>query len=99
MTAEDFKAALSQLATHIRAEHATGALVDVREFGFHTTAELGEWREENIIPAYNAAGLKRFAYLLPPGVDYRPAGGGDGAQFATDYFDDPAQARAWLAEA
>jgi hypothetical protein len=99
MTGDDFKAALERLATHIREQAATGTLIDLRTFGFTSTPELDQWRREQIIPAYNAAGLKRFAYLLPPGADYRPGGSGDTDAFSTDYFDDSEQARAWLKDA
>jgi hypothetical protein len=99
MTADDFKAALEHLAGHIREQSASGALIDVRTFGFKMTPELDRWRLENVIPAYNAGGLKRFAYLLPAGMDYRPGDGGGAARFTTDYFEDPEQARAWLKEA
>lgn len=99
MTEDDFKLALERLAKHIADQSATGTLVDVRTFDFRMTPELDTWRQEEIIPAYNAAGLKRFAFLLPAGLDYRPAGGGDGAKFVTDYFEDPEAARAWLKDA
>jgi hypothetical protein len=99
MTDQDFKRALERLAEHIRDQSATGALIDVRTFGFRMTPELDGWRRQNIIPAYNAGGLTRFAYLLRPGADYQPGGGGDEAEFTTDYFDDPDEARSWLKEA
>jgi hypothetical protein len=98
MTAEDFKQALEHFAGHIGGQSATGALVDLRRFGFATTPELEPWRVKNIVPAYNAGGLKRFAYILPAGAEYRP-GGGEGAEFVTDYFEDVADARAWLGQA
>jgi hypothetical protein len=96
MTAEDFMRALEHLAAHIREQAATGTLIDVRAFGFRMTPELDAWRMERIIPAYNAGGLKRFAYLLPAGMPYRPGDGGADAQFVTDYFDDAERARSWL---
>jgi glucan phosphorylase len=96
MTDEDFKQALEHLAAHIRDRSATGTMIDVRTFAFRMTPELDRWRLENIIPAYNAGGLERFAYVLPPGMPYRPGDGGDAAEFTTDYFDDPEQARSWL---
>jgi hypothetical protein len=99
MSAEDFKQALEQLASHIAGTDATGTLVDLREFGFAPTLELDEWRREKIVPAYNAGGLKRFAYLLPPGVEDRPGGSGDSDAFATDWFDDAGEARSWLRDA
>lgn len=99
MSADDFKQALEHLAEHIREKTATGALIDVRSFRFAMTPELDGWRIENIVPAYNAGGLRRFSYLLPPGAEYRPGGGGDSAAFVTDYFHDRQRARAWLRDA
>lgn len=99
MSEDDFKLALEHLAKHIGEQSATGTLVDVRTFGFTMTPQLGGWRDENIIPAYNTAGLKRFAYVLPQGMPYQPSGGGDDALFITDYFEDPEAARAWLKDA
>jgi hypothetical protein len=99
MTTEDFKRALERLAGRIRDESATGTLIDVRSFGFRMTPELDSWRREQVIPAYNAGGLQRFAYVLPPRVAYRPGDGGATAEFTTEYFDDPDRARSWPAEA
>ena len=99
MSVDDFKEALHHFAGHIRDLAATGALVDVRRFGFHTTADLEPWRLQSIVPAYNAGGLKRFAYLLPVGTQYRPGDGGERAEFVTDYFEDLDAARAWLKQA
>jgi hypothetical protein len=99
MGADDFKEALERLAAHIRDQSATGTLINLRSFHFAATPELDAWRRREIIPAYNAGGLKRFAYLLPEGADYRPGGGGEGDEFITDWFDDPHDARAWLKQA
>jgi hypothetical protein len=99
MSAGDFQRALQHLAEHIDRQRASGTLIDVRNFDFAMTPELDVWRQEQIIPAYNAGGLKRFAYLLPAGAQYRPGGGGDAATFTTDYFDDQERARAWLRDA
>jgi hypothetical protein len=99
MTADEFKEALEHFAGHIRDQSATGALVDVRRFGFQMTPELEPWRLQNIVPAYNAGGLRRFAYLLPVGVEYRPGDGGEGADFVTDYFEHIDDARTWLKQA
>jgi hypothetical protein len=99
MTAGDFQRALEHLAKHIGEKRASGTLIDVRSFKFAPTAELDVWRREKIVPAYNAGGLRRFAYLLRAGADYRPGGGGDEDAFITDYFDDQERARAWLRDA
>jgi hypothetical protein len=96
MSADDFKSALQHLAAHISEQGADATLVDVRRFRFRMTPELDGWRLEHIIPAYNEAGLARFAYLLPPGVPYRPSAGGDAARFETGYFERIDEARDWL---
>jgi hypothetical protein len=99
MSEDDFKQALSALASYLGERQATGVLVDVRAFGFRMTEEVHDWRLERIIPAYNQAGLRRFAYLLAAGSQLRPGGGGAGARFETEYFDEIGAARAWLAAA
>jgi hypothetical protein len=99
MTADDFKEALEHLAEHIREQSVTGTLINLRSFHFAPTPELDAWRREEIVPAYNSGGLKRFAYLLPEGADYRPGGGGEGDEFITDWFEDRDDARAWLQQA
>jgi hypothetical protein len=99
MSGDDFKEALEHLAAHIRDQSATGTLIDLRTFHFAPTPELDAWRREEIVPAYNAGGLKRFAYLLPEGADYQPGGGGEGDEFVTDWFESPDEARAWLKQA
>ena len=58
----------------------------------------GDWRDANIIPRYNAAGVKKFAFLMPagmPAIGAPPAPEGPG-EFPTAYFGTRAEARAWL---
>ena len=56
------------------------------------------WRDANIIPRYNAAGVKKFAFIMPAGM---PAIGDDPApegpaHYPTAYFGSRAEALAWL---
>jgi hypothetical protein len=56
------------------------------------------WRDEQIIPRYNAAGVKKFAFLMPaamPAIGADPAPEGP-ADFPTAYFAERTQAQAWL---
>jgi hypothetical protein len=68
MSDDDFEATLDLHAT--QAEHLkpiTFMLIDVTEF-FHSFADpdtLG-WRDEYIIPRYNAAGVTKFAFQTQP---------------------------------
>jgi hypothetical protein len=59
----------------------------------------GGWRDANIIPRYNAAGVRRFAFVMPagmPAIGAAPAPEGPG-DFPTGYFGRREDAIAWLA--
>jgi hypothetical protein len=58
----------------------------------------GDWRDANIIPRYNKAGVRRFAFLMPegmPAIGTPPAVEGP-ADFPTAYFGSRADALAWF---
>ena len=68
MTGEDFQEALHNYAG-FGAEHKVPAmLVDVRQFRYQMTPELGKWRDEVISPRYASFGLQKFGYIVPEGV-------------------------------
>ena len=79
-------------------EHgATSLMVDVRAFGFRPGPTMGTFRNREIIPRYTKAGVRRFAFIFPPGA--APAGPmDDGASYLSQNFDDGAAARAWARE-
>ncbi len=97
MTADDFKEALATFAGLAEERDTPGLLVDVRQFGFQMTPDLGEWRVTDIVPRYNAAGVKRFAYVFPTGAETPPESQYPGEDFQTGYFTSTGDARAWLA--
>ncbi len=51
-----------------------------------------------ISPRYVRAGIRKFAYLAPPGLVEQMKSSMQGVQrgFAEDYFDEEAKAIAWL---
>jgi hypothetical protein len=58
----------------------------------------GPWRDVNIIPRYNAAGVTKFAFQMPPGmpmIGSPPAPEGPG-RFPTAYFGRRQEALEWL---
>ena len=65
MTDEDFKKELTLFADHVEAKKAHGILVDVSQFRHKPGPDIEEWRLKNISGRYNAAGVERFAFLLP----------------------------------
>jgi hypothetical protein len=58
-----------------------------------------EWRDEHIVPRYNAAGVQKFAFHTPdgmPAVGAPPAAMGP-SNFPTAYFARRQDALDWLA--
>jgi len=74
-------------------------LIDARRFRHRFGPELSSWREKHVIPRYNAAGVRKLAFLLPkefvPGTKPAPEAG---AAFPTGYFATPEQVNEWFAE-
>lgn len=99
MSGDDFNQFLSDFATQIEATGHTGALVDAVQFKMPTDRMSMGWRDENIVPRYNAAGVAKFAFIMPAGmplIGKDPAPEGP-ASFPTAYFGTRADATGWLA--
>lgn len=99
MMTSDFNQWLTQFATDVARLARKLALVDAVEFRMAPDKMDGAWRDANIIPRYNKAGLQRFAFVMPPQmplIGAPPALEGP-AHFPTGYFGTRADALAWLA--
>lgn len=100
MTDDDFKKALELLAKYAEERANPAILVDVRAFRYGVSADLGVWREKEIVPRYNAAGIARFAYVVGPDFPAPPNGApsrlAESEEFLTGFFDRGEDARAWL---
>ena len=100
---ETFRAEITRLAELLEQERVPNALIDVTQFSHDSAPDFEAWREANIIPRYNAAGIKKFAFLLPPGVTQivengtMPAREGV-ANFPTGYFGTRERVFSWFAE-
>jgi hypothetical protein len=98
MTDDDFKADLERFAGFVEEKKARGILVEVAHFRHKTGPGVQEWRVKNISPRYSAAGVRRFAFLLPadapvPSMMNQSSPGED---FLTRGFNKAGQAMAWL---
>jgi hypothetical protein len=74
-------------------------LIDGTRFMMDPANLNDAWRDANIIPRYNAAGVRRFAFLFPdgmPAIGAPPAAEGP-ATFPTGYFARRQGALDWLA--
>lgn len=98
MTGDDFNGFLESYAGCVETSGRTAGLVDATQFRMDFSKMSTGCRDENIIPRYNAAGIKKFAFILPPGApptQIPPAVEGP-ANFPTGYFGNRADALARL---
>jgi hypothetical protein len=68
-------------AGHVESTRRQGILVDSTSFRMATHEMDPGWRDANIIPRYNAAGVRRFAFHMPegmPAIGAEPAPEGPG---------------------
>ncbi len=101
MTTNDFNQWLTQFAADVTRLGRKLALVDALQFRMPPDRMDGGWRDANIIPRYNKAGVQRFAFVMPSGmplIGTPPAPEGP-AKFPTGYFGARTDAFAWLAKA
>ncbi len=100
MRDEDFKEASEVLAEEAERHHVRGLLVDVKNFKFPraTAPELTAWRVSTIVPKYNQAGVKKFAFVhgegfVEPDFSGKPH---EGENFITRHVGAETEARKWL---
>jgi len=98
---DGFKETLQLLADQGLKVRPRFMIVDSTQF-FHTLAEGAlAWRDENIVPLYNEAGVQKFAFLAPAAAPGTVEKGGvpapDGpATFPTAWFETRDRLYAWL---
>ncbi len=102
MTEEQFRIGVERLAALLEREHLPNAIVDVVKMAYRPAPDFEEWRQANIIPRYNAAGVRKFAFIFPSGFTgtvengVSPAPEGK-AKFPFGYFGSREGAFSWLA--
>lgn len=98
MSADEFKESLEAFAGSVERYKRTRVLIDATNFRMDPAHMNMAWRDANIIPRYNAAGVRRFALQMPGGmplIGKPPAVEGPG-QFPTGYFGRREDAIDWL---
>src|SRR5262245_25916240 len=101
MTDAAFKATWAPVASGAEKVRPSLLLIDATEFRHSFAPCVMEWRNDAIIPRYGAAGVKKFAFLMPAGVPNTMESGGkeviDGpAIFPTAWFSVRQNALNWL---
>ena len=98
MSGDDFNRFLATYAAQVEACGRPNGLIDGVQFRMDMAKMSAGWRDEHIIPRYNAAGIKKFAFIMPegmPAIGAAPAPEGP-ADFPTGYFATRADALGWF---
>lgn len=98
MTKEQFQAWLTEFADRALQTRRSHLLVDATSFQVARSNMDAQWRDANIIPRYNEAGVSKFAFHMPAGmpmIGAAPAAEGP-ARFPTAYFATRQAALDWL---
>lgn len=103
MTEEQFRDRITRLAEMLERTPAPNALVDIVNIQFAPSAEFEPWRQANIIPRYNAAGLRKLAFVVPANATSTVENGNapaleGAAKFLTGYFSSRERALSWFDE-
>ena len=97
MTDGGFMATLCLFVWEAEKRRPRGLLIDAVEFHHRFSDGVLAWRDAHIIPRYGAAGVRRFAFLVPAGF---PAAGKEAregpAVFPTRWFVNRQEALGWL---
>ena len=92
-----FKATLSLLALVVERLLPGGILIDATHFSHRFGAGVMEWRNDVVIPRYGAAGVRRFAFVMPPSFPHLGEERVEGpAVFPTCWFASRPEAMEWL---
>jgi len=97
MTDGGFMATLCLFASEAEKRRPIGLLIDAVEFRHAFGPGVMEWRDAHIIPRYGAAGVRRFAFLMPAGFPKAGTEAVEGpAVFPTRWFVDRREAFEWV---
>lgn len=97
MTDGGFMATLCLFAHEAEKVRPKSLFIDATEFKHAFGPGVMDWRDAHIIPRYGAAGVRRFAFLMPAGFPGAGAEAVEGpAVFPTRWFVDRPQALEWL---
>ena len=92
-----FMATLCLFAWEAEKARPRGLLIDAREFHHQFGDGVMTWRDAHIIPRYGAAGIRRFAFVMPAAFPDAGREAFEGpAVFPTKWLTSRDQALAWL---
>ncbi len=98
MDGNDFSEFLTRYVEQFEQSNCNNGMIDAVQFKMDFAKMNMGWRDIHIVPRYNAAGMKKFAFVMPqgmPAIGKAPVNEGP-ANFPTAYFATRAEAVAWL---
>ncbi len=98
MSEEEFQMVLLQFAELAMTEGVHHLLMNLKDLGFVPEPGFDAWREQEVIPRYNTADIRRFAMVFAPGHVPGAALQDPGASYECANFDDVSAAAAWLSQ-
>jgi hypothetical protein len=103
MSDDGFKETLELFAAEGERTKPSYMIIDATNFHHELGEGVLQWRDREIIPRYNAAGVEKFAFLWPEGTPGTVESGGSpkpegSANFPTGWFTDRERAYEWLTE-
>ncbi len=97
MTDGGFMATLCLFTWEAEKTRRKSLFIDATEFTHAFGPGVMAWRDAHIIPRYGAAGVRKFAFLMPAGFPKAGSEAFEGpAIFPTKWFVDRQQALDWL---
>lgn len=98
-----FRQGLERLASTLEKERLPNVLIDVVQFAHQSEPDFTAWRDKNIIPRYNNAGVRKFAFVMTANAAHTVEHGAppvveEPGKFPTAYFNARARAYAWFDE-
>ena len=97
MTDGGFMATLCLLASEVERIRAPRILIDAVRFKHEFGPGVMEWRDAAVIPRYGAAGVERFAFVMPKGFPHIGKESMESpAVFTTAWFGSRDDAFRWL---
>jgi len=88
MSKDEFQRWLTLFAENEERLRRSCCLIDATNFKMDPANSDGPWREVHIVPRYNAAGVKKFAFHFPAGMPLigKPPQVEGVAKYLTGYF-------------
>jgi hypothetical protein len=97
MTDGAFMATLCLFVWEAEKARPGGLLIDATEFRHRFGEGVMAWRDAHVIPRYGAAGVRKFAFVMPPGFPNIGKESVEGnAVFLTKWLANREEALAWL---